>query len=265
MPDYLMEHPLEADRLELKTRKEKVLQELRSLSLEPGMDVLDVGCGTGAVTRILAERVFPGKVMGVDFSEERLRAAERIARETGTENVRYVQADVRELDLGEKQFDLVFSRCLFQYLSGEAGEDTLAAMKRRTRPGGTVCVADIDGNCLYRYPLDPEVGHIIEDSEKELEKAGFDPYVGRKLYWMFYRAGFRDIQVDLLPYYLIPGKADAATLKIWEMKIQILDRKLQEVFSPAQKARQMCERFMLDLASEEVLHYNLIFVVQGKV
>jgi len=265
MPDYLMEHPLEGERLEFKTRKEKVLKELESLTLKPGMDVLDVGCGTGAVTRILAERVFPGRVVGVDFSEERLRAAERIARETGVRNVRYVRADVRELDLGEEQFDVVFSRCLFQYLAGKAGEDTLAAMKRRTRTGGTVCVADIDGNLLYRYPLDPELGRLLQDFLEEVEKTGFDPYVGRKLYWMFCGAGFRGIQVDLLPYYLIPGAADRATLKIWEMKSQILEKKLEEVFSPAQKVRRMSERFLADLASEEVLHYNLIFVVQGKV
>jgi ubiquinone/menaquinone biosynthesis C-methylase UbiE len=265
MPYYLMEHPLEAERLELKTRKEKVLKELENLTLKPGMDVLDVGCGTGAVTRILAERVFPGRVVGVDFSEERLRAAERIAREKGVGNVRYVRADVRELDLGEEQFDVVFSRCLFQYLAGKAGEDTLAAMKRRTRTGGTVCVADIDGNLLYRYPLDPKWERILEDFLKEVDKIGVDPVVGRKLYWMFYRAGLRDIQVDLQPYYLIPGKADPATMKGWEMKIQILEKKLEEIFSSAQKARRMSERFLADLSSEEVLLYSLIFVVQGKV
>ncbi|MEW6439574.1 MAG: class I SAM-dependent methyltransferase [bacterium] len=265
MSDYLMEHPLEAERLELKTRREKVLHQLRSLPLTPGMDVLDVGCGTGAVTRILAEKVFPGTVVGVDFSKERLRAAEQIAREAGVENVRYVTADVRTLELGEEQFDLVFSRCLFQYLPGKLGEDTLSAMKRRARAGGTICVADIDGNCLYRYPVDQEMGPILEAFLQELEKAGLDPYVGRKLYSMFHKAGFRDIQVDLLPYYLIPGAADSTTLSVWQMKIKILEKKLREAFPPASRAEQMCERFMTDLANEEILHYNLMFVVQGKV
>jgi hypothetical protein len=42
MTNYLMEHPLEAERLELKTRREKILKELKLVPLSPGMEVLDV-------------------------------------------------------------------------------------------------------------------------------------------------------------------------------------------------------------------------------
>ena len=89
MTKYLMEHPLEAERLELKTKREKILEELKLVPLHPGMDVLDVGCGTGAVTRILAERVSPGRVVGLDLSKERLSVAREIAREQGVSNVEY--------------------------------------------------------------------------------------------------------------------------------------------------------------------------------
>lgn len=265
MPGYMMEHPLEAERLELKTRRERVLLELKHLPLRPGTDVLDVGCGTGAVTRILAEIVSPGTVLGVDFSEERLRAAEGRAREEGLDNVAFVRGDVRRLDLGPRRFDLVFSRFLFQYLPGQAGLETLASMRRLARPGGTVCVADIDGNMLYRYPLDPEWEAVLERFLREVEKTGFDPYVGRKLYAMFLRSGFRDVRVDLLPYYLIAGRADDTTLQVWEMKTRILADVLERVFASREKAREMKERFMQELRSEEVLLYNLLFLVQARV
>lgn len=264
MTKYLMEHPLEAERLELKTKREKILQELKLVPLHPGMDVLDVGCGTGAVTRILAERVSPGRVVGLDLSEERLSIAREIAKEQGISNVEYVQADVRDLDPKDKTFDLVYSRFLFQYLPGKAGLDTLAAMKRLARPGGRVTVGDLDGNHLYRYPLDEEWEQILEQLLDEVDKIGFDAFVGRKLYSMFGKVGFEDIQVDILPYYLIAGEADPTTLRVWEMKMQILEQTFKEIFGSAQRARELADRFITDLGRRDTLFYNFLFLVQGK-
>jgi len=264
MPGYMMEHPLEAERLELKTRKDRVLRELERLPLRAGMDVVDVGCGTGAVTRVLAEIVSPGTVLGVDVSDERLRVAEQLARDEGLDNLRFVRGDVSRLDLGAQRFHLAFSRFLFQYLPGQASLETLAAMRRLTRPGGTVCVADIDGNMLYRHPLDPEWERVLDGFLAEVQKSGFDPYVGRKLYGMFRRCGFRDIRVDLMPYYLIAGKADDTTLRVWEMKTRILADVVERVFGSREEALRMTERFMEELRSEEVLLYNLLFLVQAR-
>jgi len=264
MTTYLMEHPLEAERLELKTRREKILEELKLVPLRPGMEVLDVGCGTGAVTRILAERVSPGRVVGLDLSEERLSVARELAKERGVSNVEYIRADVRALDLEEQQFDLAYSRCLFQYLPAQAGLDTLAEMKRLARPGGTVVVADLDGNHLYRYPLDEEWEEILEKVLGHLQKTGFDAFVGRKLYSMFRKIGFQDIQVDILPYYLIAGEADSTTLRVWEMKMQILAEAFEKVFGSAQKARDLSDRFMEDLRDEDTLFYNFLFLVRGR-
>ena len=143
--------------------------------------------------------------------------------------------------------------------------EALMNMKSLARPDGTVCVADIDDNTLSRYPLDEEWEETLKGFLREVEKLGFDPFVGRKLYWMFCQAGFRDIQVNILPYYLIAGKADPTTLRVWEMKVQILKQELKRIYSSQEKANEVAERFLADLMSEEVLLYNLLFIVQGKV
>jgi len=264
MTTYLMEHPLEAERLELKTKREKIFEELKLVPLHPGMDVLDVGCGTGAVTRILAERVSPGRVIGLDLSEERLSAARDLAKEKGISNVEYLKADVRDLDPKDNGFDLTYSRCLFQYLPGNEGVDTLAAMKRLARPGGRVTVADIDGNHLYQYPLDEEWEKILDRLLSGVEEIGFDAFVGRKLYSMFHRAGLEDIQVNILPYYLIAGGADPTTLQVWEMKFQILAKRLEKIFGAAKQARNLADRFIENLRNTDTLFYNFLFLVQGK-
>jgi ubiquinone/menaquinone biosynthesis C-methylase UbiE len=265
MPTYLMEHPLEAERLELKTRREKILEELRLVPLHAGMEVLDVGCGTGAVTRILAERVAPGRVVGLDLSEDRLSVAREIAKEQGVSNVEYRQADVRDLDPQDKRFDLVYSRCLFQYLPGQAGLDTLGAMKRMARPGGRVTVADIDGSHLYRYPMDDEWEKELRQFVEAIEKTGFDAYVGKKLYAMFRKVGFQRVQVDLLPHHVIAGRADRFTLRTWEWKNEVLAEHLKKAFGTQERAKNMAERFVADLLDEDVLLYNLLFLVQGTV
>jgi ubiquinone/menaquinone biosynthesis C-methylase UbiE len=264
MTTYLMEHPLEAERLELKTKREKILEELKLVPLHPGMSVLDVGCGTGAVTRILAERVSPGRVVGLDLSEDRLSVAREIAEKEGVSNVEYVRADVRDLNPEDHRFDLAYSRCLFQYLPGKAGMDTVAAMKRLARPGGRVAVADIDGNHLYRYPLNEEWKQLLDKLVHGVEEIGFDAFVGRKLYSMFRRVGLEDIQVNILPYYLLAGRADPTSLRVWEMKIQILERRLAQIFGTPEKVGELADRFLRDLRDEDTIHYNFLFLVQGK-
>jgi ubiquinone/menaquinone biosynthesis C-methylase UbiE len=264
MPTYLMEHPLEAERLELKTKREKILEELKLVPLHPGMDVLDVGCGTGAVTRILAEGVSPGRVVGLDLSEERLSVAREIAEKEGISNVEFVRAEVRDLVPEDRTFDLAYSRFLFQYLPGKAGLDTLTAMKRLIRPGGRVTVADLDGNHLYRYPLDEDWEKILEKLLSGVEEIGFDAFVGRKLYSMFRKVGFQDIRVNILPYYLIAGGADPTSLRIWEMKMEILEQTFEKIFGSAQRVRELTDRFIADLGSKDTLFYNFLFLVQGR-
>src|SRR5690348_1710333 len=63
---------------------------LEAAALAPGDDVLDVGCGTGQLSRLAAAAVAPGDVLGIDLSEPMLTTAR--ARTTAP-SVRYVRGD----------------------------------------------------------------------------------------------------------------------------------------------------------------------------
>jgi len=263
MSRYLMEDPIEAERLEIKTKKANILRELEHVSLEPGMRVLDAGCGTGAVTRILAEKVFPGCAVGLDFSPQRLRIARRLARQEKVENIRFVSSDLLAPGVRAGWFDVAFSRCCFQYLPGDQGRAALRTLKTLVRSGGQVVVADLDNVCLYRVPHDEGREKALELLLGKVGPIGFDSFAGRKLYGMFLEEGFRNIRVNLLPYYLIAGKADPTTVRVWEMKVQILNKYFEEVFGSRQEADVAVRRFMEDFHREDVLLYNSIFLVQG--
>jgi SAM-dependent methyltransferase len=265
MAGYLMEDPIEAERLEIKTKRQTILREMERLSLAPGMRILDAGCGTGAVTRILAEIVHPGLAVGLDFSVDRLARATQIAREEQLANLHFVSGDLTCAGLKHASFDVAFSRCCFQYLPGERGMAALRTMKHLVRPGGRVVVADLDNVCLHRVPYDEEREKALGLFLDRVGEIGFDAFIGRKLYGMFLEAGFGDIRVDILPYYLIAGKADPTTVRVWEMKVEILNRYFEGIFGSKRRADDVIARFLDDFQREDVLLYNLIFIVQGTV
>ena len=62
-------------------------------------------------------------------------------------------------------------------------------MTRVCKPGGTVLLQDLDGQLLWHYPEDAEVQQTAEKVVAALAATGFDPFVGRKLFWLAKKAG----------------------------------------------------------------------------
>lgn len=86
---------------------EAVIDRLESLTdhlaLQPGTNLLEVGCGTGRLTPWLARQVAPGSVLSIDFSPQMLvRARER------QPEAEFRQADVCADHLGRRRFDIAF-------------------------------------------------------------------------------------------------------------------------------------------------------------
>jgi malonyl-CoA O-methyltransferase len=100
-----------------------------------GLDVVDVGCGTGRHTLRLAAR--GADVVGVDFSDGML---ERARRKEGAEGVRWVVHDVTQppLPLQDASFDRVLCALVVDHIADLAG--FLAELRRLARPHGRVLV-----------------------------------------------------------------------------------------------------------------------------
>ncbi|MEW6751167.1 MAG: methyltransferase domain-containing protein [Candidatus Latescibacterota bacterium] len=93
--------------------------------------VLDLGCGDGVLTALLADRVPQGRVLGLDASAGMVQAARSLARP----NLRFEQLDVTELDVCEA-YDVVFSNAALHWIKDHTR--LLAACRRALRPGGTL-------------------------------------------------------------------------------------------------------------------------------
>jgi ubiquinone/menaquinone biosynthesis C-methylase UbiE len=99
--------------------------------------VLDLCCGTGAVTRVLTERVPAGcLVVGVDFSRGMLARATLVARKAGVPTIRWVQADATALPFKGETFDIVTCAYALYELKGAARTDMLREVSRALVPDG---------------------------------------------------------------------------------------------------------------------------------
>ena len=158
---------------------DKIEQLFSRLSLAPGLRALEPGCGTGRVTRLLAERVGPeGTVIALDISANMIEKCR--ARTRGLKNVTALHAALEDLELEPESFDLVLCFNVFPHL-----DDQPAAVKRFQRllvPGGRLAIFHLQPSSFIN-DLHRKAGTTVEKDlipgEPELramlEAAGFTP------------------------------------------------------------------------------------------
>jgi arsenite methyltransferase len=114
-----------------------VEQTLSQMELMPGQRVLDLGCGVGWASRIMARMVAPeGQVVGIDISDEMISRARAASREV--DNVMFVWGSAQQLPWQENFFDRVLSVESFYYYADQ--ERALAELFRVTAPKGTLYI-----------------------------------------------------------------------------------------------------------------------------
>ena len=146
--------------------------------LEPGMDLLDVGCGPGTITMDLAARVAPGRVKGVDASEEVIRAAAVAAAGLAT-SVDFAVDDAYHLDAADGSVDVVHAHQVLQHL-----DDPVAALRewrRVVRPGGLVAARDADYAAMAWHPASPVLDRWLELYREAARRNRGEPDAGRRL------------------------------------------------------------------------------------
>lgn len=184
------EEPL---RLERQARLAEIEKHLDYVPIEPSDRILDVGCGSGSMTRLLAKAAPKGTATGVDIRAQYLDFARRKTAEEGIGNIEFAEGDATALPYDDDTFDLVWTKYLLQWLAEP--EAAIAECKRVTRSGGWVVCCNYDGWMMENYPIDQNLQRDLEETMPKIA----DCYIGRKTFFMFHKIGFADIQVDSEP------------------------------------------------------------------
>lgn len=136
---------------------------LDAMKIDSCGTVLDLGCGTGVVTRAIAQRSgFSGRVSGIDLSPYFIASAKAFSeQESVAEGVEFLVGDSHSLKLPDGAFDAVIAHTLVSHVTDPVA--VLSEMARIVKPGGSIAVFDGDFASLTFGNDDAEQGKAIEE------------------------------------------------------------------------------------------------------
>ena len=140
---------------------------IAELALKPGMDVADVGAGTGYYSRRMALQVGPkGKVYAVEVQPQMLRVLETTAKRPGYGNIVPVLGADDDVKLPEASIDLAIMVDVYHELAYP--HEVLASIVRALRPGGRLVFVEYRGED-FSVPIKPL--HKMTEQQVRLEAA----------------------------------------------------------------------------------------------
>lgn len=109
--------------------------------LSPGERVLDVGCGTGTLAVLMAQKVgTSGEIVGIDLSP---RMIERARRKALLPQLKFYQQSIEAINFPDGYFDAVTATYVLHEMPRAARCNTLREIRRVLKPGGRLLVVDI--------------------------------------------------------------------------------------------------------------------------
>ncbi len=161
-------------------------------ALKSGLRVLDIGCGTGAISKGIAEKVGNnGYVVGIDSSEHLIVKGKESLK--GVSNAELIKADLFDYKPDEK-FDLVVSARVLQWLSNP--KEALIKCKEFLKPGGQLSILDYNHKRLEWKPEPPaSMKRFYKAFLDWRADAGMDNEIAEHLPEYFKELGFSSIEI----------------------------------------------------------------------
>lgn len=154
--------------------------------LVAGRSLLDVGAGPGSITVEFADRLAPGRVVGLDAASA---VVARAAAEHVRDNLEFSVGDVYALPFADDAFDIVHAHQVLQHLADPIA--ALREMHRVARPGGIVAVREVDYGATFWFPAIPGLDAWLALLERVQRGNRGEPDAGRRLVSWVRRAGLQ--------------------------------------------------------------------------
>jgi ubiquinone/menaquinone biosynthesis C-methylase UbiE len=184
------------------------------MSLSPGMNLLDVATGTGAVLLPAARLVVPnGRVRGIDISDMMLQQAQQAAVASGLINVDLLKMDAEHLDFPDASFDAV--TCGFGIFFFPDMGVPLREMYRVCKPGGLIGLTVFDKTVPDVWVDSKLFSQQVRDYKIELKGFTGNSFAPEEMGKLLTLAGFRSVKTTKE----IKRKAFFSIEDIWEQRM----------------------------------------------
>ncbi len=172
---------------------------------EEGSHVLEVGCGVGAQTQIIAAENPNVQFTSIDISEKSLALAQQTIAKAKIQNVDFRLQDVRSMRKHkEGLFDHIFICFFLEHIPNPL--EMLKQVKVLLKQGGTITVIEGDHGSTFFHPENPHARAIVDAQVRLQELRGGNANIGRALYPLLDRAGYQQIAVSPRQIYVDRSK-----------------------------------------------------------
>lgn len=169
---------------------------LHSAGIQTESDVLELGCGPGFVTDLLAELAPEGSLYAIEPSPTLLAQVADNVRNKPARGLYPIQAYGNCLPIPDSSIDFSYARFVLQHIPHP--DTAVSEIFRVMRPGGHFCAVDSDDGLVVFYPEDPRVSKLLRMAQTTQTEKGGDRFIGRKLPNMLTEAGFVNVKSRIL-------------------------------------------------------------------
>lgn len=169
---------------------------LRSAGIQSKHDVLELGCGPGFISNLLAELAPQGSLYAVEPSPTLLAQVEGNVRNKPMRGLFPIQAYGNHLPIPDSSIDFSYTRFVLQHIPQP--ESVISEIHRVMRPNGHFCAVDSDDGLVIFHPEDPRVSQILHTAQTTQAEKGGDRFIGRKLQHMMIHEGFINVKSRIL-------------------------------------------------------------------
>lgn len=173
----------------------------KNIDLSRTNKLLEIGCGVAAQTEILLRRFPELHVTGVDLNDKQLASAKDLLNSITQFKDRYELHKMNAGDLTFKNdaFDGAFICWLLEHVPEPL--QVLAEARRVLKPGSSIFITEVLNSSFFLDPYSPNVWRYwMAYNDYQFENAG-DPFVGAKLGNLLSKAGFKDIETEVVTWH----------------------------------------------------------------
>jgi SAM-dependent methyltransferase len=248
---YAIHTDEECERLEAQALLAGVSDHVKHIPAQPGMRILDAGCGSGNMAREIAKAASKSLVVGIDLRDNYLDFARRRAAAEGLRNLTFETADVRDLPFADGAFDIVWTKYLLQWVAD-----------RVLKSGGLLVSANFDGFAVTNESPDPAIQPMTEFVFNRL----VDPFIGRKMAGMCRDCGLIDIDAKMETdrVFTVIGKIDPERRRNWQIQWSGAHKRTAELLGSRALAGAVIEKLLAYQDRPDTATYCTLYIVTAR-